>query len=50
MSVEAADGFEACFLDSVGQVVQQRWADAAMNVAFEDLPPVSAFPAVPRRC
>ncbi len=37
------------FLDPVGQAVQQRWADAAMTVAFEDLPPVSAFPVVPGR-
>ncbi|MET7665907.1 TnsA-like heteromeric transposase endonuclease subunit [Streptomyces sp. NPDC005463] len=42
-------GFEAVFLDPVGQTVQQRWADAALAVAFEDLPPVSAFPAVPGR-
>ncbi|MBT2411787.1 TnsA-like heteromeric transposase endonuclease subunit [Streptomyces sp. ISL-12] len=42
-------GFEAVFLDPVGQTVQQRWADAAMTVAFEDLPPVSAFPVVPGR-
>jgi hypothetical protein len=41
--------FEAVFLDPVGQAVQQRWADAAMTVAFEDLPPVSAFPVVPGR-
>ncbi|MEU7161951.1 TnsA-like heteromeric transposase endonuclease subunit [Streptomyces chrestomyceticus] len=33
----------------MGQAVQQRWADAAMTVAFEDLPPVSAFPVVPGR-
>ncbi|MGP4001138.1 TnsA-like heteromeric transposase endonuclease subunit [Streptomyces sp. 8N706] len=37
------------FLDPVGQTVQQRWADAPLAVAFEDLPPVSAFPAVPGR-
>jgi hypothetical protein len=42
-------GFESVFLDPVGQVIQQRWADAALAVAFEDLPPVSAFPAVPGR-
>ncbi|MFI6936761.1 TnsA-like heteromeric transposase endonuclease subunit [Streptomyces sp. NPDC050287] len=41
--------FEAVFLDPVGQVVQQRWADAALTVAFEDLPPVSAFPVIPGR-
>jgi hypothetical protein len=41
--------FEAVFLDPVGQTVQQRWEDAALAVAFEDLPPVSAFPAVPGR-
>ncbi|MFC4326502.1 TnsA-like heteromeric transposase endonuclease subunit [Streptomyces andamanensis] len=42
-------GFEAVFLDPGGQAVQQRWADAAMTVAFEDLVPVSAFPVVPGR-
>ncbi|MFD7499287.1 hypothetical protein ACFV8T_44830 [Streptomyces sp. NPDC059832] len=42
-------GFEAVFLDPVGQVVQQRWADAAVAVAFEELDPVSAFPVVPGR-
>lgn len=31
------------------QVVQQRWADAVMAVAFEDLPPVAGFPVVPGR-
>ncbi|MGW4985243.1 TnsA-like heteromeric transposase endonuclease subunit [Streptomyces mirabilis] len=41
--------FEAVFLDPVGQVVQQRWADAALAVAFEELPPVSAFPVIPGR-
>ncbi|MEE4597422.1 hypothetical protein V2J94_37045 [Streptomyces sp. DSM 41524] len=41
--------FEAVFLDPVGQTVQQRWEDAALAVAFEDLAPVSAFPAVPGR-
>ncbi|MFF9858825.1 TnsA-like heteromeric transposase endonuclease subunit [Streptomyces tendae] len=48
-AVDQAGGFEAVFLDPVGQAVQQRWADAAMTVAFEDLPPVSAFPVVPGR-
>lgn len=42
-------GFEAVFLDPVGQPVQQRWADAAMTAAFEELPPVSAFPVIPGR-
>ncbi|MFE4824672.1 TnsA-like heteromeric transposase endonuclease subunit [Streptomyces sp. NPDC056704] len=42
-------GFEAVFLDPVGQVIQQRWADAALAVAFEDLAPVSAFPVIPGR-
>ncbi len=42
-------GFEAVFLDPVGRAVQQRWADAAVAVAFEDLDPVSAFPVVPGR-
>ncbi|MFD8197849.1 TnsA-like heteromeric transposase endonuclease subunit [Streptomyces wuyuanensis] len=48
-AVDQGSGFEAVFLDPVGQTVQQRWADAAMTVAFEDLPPVSAFPVVPGR-
>jgi hypothetical protein len=47
--VDQDGGFEAVFLDPLGQAVQQRWADAAMTVAFEDLPPVSAFPVVPGR-
>ncbi|MFB8105892.1 TnsA-like heteromeric transposase endonuclease subunit [Streptomyces sp. NPDC056007] len=42
-------GFEAVFIDPVGRAVQQRWADAAVAVAFEDLDPVSAFPVVPGR-
>lgn len=46
--MEQGGGFEAV-LDPVGQAVQQRWADAALTVAFEDLPPVSAFPVVPGR-
>ncbi|MEV7129631.1 TnsA-like heteromeric transposase endonuclease subunit [Streptomyces sp. NPDC093260] len=47
--VAQVGGFEAVFLDPVGQTVQQRWADAAMTVAFEDLAPVSAFPVIPGR-
>ncbi len=47
--MDRGSGFEAVFLDPVGQSVQQRWADAAMTVAFEDLPPVSAFPVIPGR-
>lgn len=42
-------GVEAVFRDPVGQVVQQRWADAALAVAFEDLAPVAGFPVVPGR-
>ncbi|MEV2235398.1 TnsA-like heteromeric transposase endonuclease subunit [Streptomyces phaeochromogenes] len=42
-------GFEAVFLDPVGRAVQQRWANAALAVAFETLDPVSAFPVVPGR-
>lgn len=42
-------GYEAVFLDPLGRVVQQRWADAAVAVAFEELDPVSAFPVVPGR-
>ncbi|MBA2811542.1 TnsA-like heteromeric transposase endonuclease subunit [Streptomyces sp. KM273126] len=49
MAVARESGFEAVFLDPVGQSVQQRWADAAMTVAFEELPPVSAFPVIPGR-
>ncbi|MEU4849170.1 TnsA-like heteromeric transposase endonuclease subunit [Streptomyces gilvosporeus] len=46
---DAGAGWEAVFVDPVGQVVQQRWADAALAVAFENLEPVSAFPVVPGR-
>ncbi|PSM39086.1 hypothetical protein C6Y14_34355 [Streptomyces dioscori] len=49
MAAGRGSDFEAVFLDPVGQAVQQRWADAAMTVAFEDLPPVSAFPIIPGR-
>ncbi|MGW0095081.1 TnsA-like heteromeric transposase endonuclease subunit [Streptomyces sp. NPDC003328] len=48
-AVDQGSEFEAVFLDPVGQAVQQRWADAAITVAFEELPPVSAFPVVPGR-
>ncbi|MEU3129905.1 hypothetical protein ABZ689_26915 [Streptomyces sp. NPDC006874] len=48
-AVGRGSGFEAVFLDPVGQSVQQRWADAAMTVAFEELPAVSAFPVIPGR-
>ncbi|MGW1997456.1 TnsA-like heteromeric transposase endonuclease subunit [Embleya sp. NPDC001921] len=41
--------FEAEFVDPVGRLVRQRWADAVLAVAFEDLGPVSAFPVVPGR-
>ncbi|MFI6093849.1 TnsA-like heteromeric transposase endonuclease subunit [Streptomyces sp. NPDC051218] len=47
--MDPRSGFEAVFLDPVGQSVQQRWADASVAVAFEELPPVSAFPAIPGR-
>ncbi|WP_329449447.1 TnsA-like heteromeric transposase endonuclease subunit [Streptomyces sp. NBC_01724] len=47
--MDRGSGFEAVFLDPVGQAVQQRWADAAMTVAFEELPPVSSFPVIPGR-
>ncbi|MEU1124982.1 TnsA-like heteromeric transposase endonuclease subunit [Streptomyces sp. NPDC005899] len=47
--MDRRSGFEAVFLDPVGQSVQQRWADAAMTVAFEELPVVSAFPVIPGR-
>ncbi|WP_438828852.1 TnsA-like heteromeric transposase endonuclease subunit [Streptomyces klenkii] len=49
VDVGVAAGFEAVFLDPVGRLVQQRWADAAVAVAFEELDPVSAFPVVPGR-
>jgi hypothetical protein len=42
-------GVEAVFRDVVGQIVQQRWADAALAVPFEDLAPVAGFPVVPGR-
>ncbi|MFD0355233.1 TnsA-like heteromeric transposase endonuclease subunit [Streptomyces sp. NPDC127110] len=42
-------GIEAAFAGFGGQAVQQRWVDAAVAVAFEDLEPVSAFPVVPGR-
>lgn len=47
--VDIGAGLEAEFLDPLGQVVQQRWSDAALAVALEDLQPVSAFPVVPGR-
>ncbi|WP_445398779.1 TnsA-like heteromeric transposase endonuclease subunit [Streptomyces sp. LE64] len=47
--MDQGSGFEAVFLDPVGQAVQQRWTDAAVTVAFEELPPVSAFPVIPGR-
>jgi hypothetical protein len=47
--VDIGAGFEAEFLGPLGQVVRQRWQDAAWAVAFEDLQSVSAFPVVPGR-
>ncbi|MFE7560807.1 TnsA-like heteromeric transposase endonuclease subunit [Kitasatospora sp. NPDC057500] len=47
--VDGRAGFEAVFLDPVGQEVRQRWEDACVTVAFEDLDPVSAFPVPPGR-
>ncbi|MFG3398917.1 MULTISPECIES: TnsA-like heteromeric transposase endonuclease subunit [Streptomyces] len=47
--MDRRSGFEAVFLDPVGQSVQQRWADTAMTVGFEEFPPVSAFPVIPGR-
>ncbi|MFF7585872.1 TnsA-like heteromeric transposase endonuclease subunit [Kitasatospora purpeofusca] len=47
--VDGRAGFEAVFLDPVGQEVRQRWEDACVAVAFENLAPVSAFPVVPGR-
>ena len=49
LKADRSAGFEAVFLDPLGQPVQQRWADAALAVAFEELAPVSAFPVVPGR-
>ncbi|MFD1663710.1 TnsA-like heteromeric transposase endonuclease subunit [Streptomyces caeni] len=49
MQTDTGSEWEAVFVDPVGQVVQQRWADAVLAVAFEDLEPVSAFPVVPGR-
>ncbi|MFD3456996.1 TnsA-like heteromeric transposase endonuclease subunit [Streptomyces sp. NPDC058691] len=42
-------GVEAVFRDPAGNLAQQRWVDAAVTVALEDLEPVSAFPVVPGR-
>ncbi|MGW2587442.1 TnsA-like heteromeric transposase endonuclease subunit [Streptomyces virginiae] len=41
--------FDVVFAGLGGQAVQQRWVDAAVTVAFEELEPVSAFPVVPGR-
>lgn len=49
VEVDGRAGFETVFLDPVGQEVRQRWADACVAVAFEDLQPVSAFPVPPGR-
>lgn len=49
LSGRSLAGVEAVFRDVVGQLVQQRWADAALAVAFEDLAPVAGFPVVPGR-
>ncbi|MFB7459214.1 TnsA-like heteromeric transposase endonuclease subunit [Streptomyces sp. NPDC056188] len=49
MQTDTGSKWEAVFVDPVGQVVQQRWADAVLAVAFEELEPVSAFPVVPGR-
>ncbi|WP_324605628.1 TnsA-like heteromeric transposase endonuclease subunit [Streptomyces niger] len=42
-------GVEAVFAAPGGQLMQQRFLDAAGTVRFEDLQPVSAFPVVPGR-
>lgn len=49
VDVDGRAGFEAVFLDPVGQEVRQRWEDVCVAVAFEDLAPVSAFPVPPGR-
>lgn len=49
MQTDTGSEWEAVFVDLLGQVVQQRWADAVLAVAFEELEPVSAFPVVPGR-
>lgn len=49
MQTDTGSEWEAVFVDPLGQVVQQRWADAVLAVAFEELEPVSAFPVVPGR-
>ena len=46
VDVDGRAGFEAVFLDPE---VRQRWEDACVAVAFEDLAPVSGFPVVPGR-
>ncbi|WP_434095590.1 TnsA-like heteromeric transposase endonuclease subunit [Streptomyces goshikiensis] len=48
-SVFPGAGFEVAFAGFGGLVVRQRWVDAAVTVAFEELEPVSAFPVVPGR-
>lgn len=48
-SVFPGAGFEVAFAGFGGRVVRQRWVDAAVTVAFEELEPVSAFPVVPGR-
>nr|WP_274562452.1 hypothetical protein [Streptomyces spiramyceticus] len=49
MQTDTGSEWETVFVDPIGQVVQQRWADAVLAVAFEELEPVSAFPVVPGR-
>ena len=46
-AAQQAGAFEAAFIDPAGALVQQRWEQAAGQVRFEDLGPVSAFPVVP---
>ncbi|MFJ4526504.1 TnsA-like heteromeric transposase endonuclease subunit [Streptomyces sp. NPDC088810] len=40
---------EAEFAGAEGELVQRRWADAAVDVRFEELQPVAAFSVVPGR-
>jgi hypothetical protein len=44
-----AAAVEAVFTGPDGQLVQQRWDQAAGMVRWEDLEPVAPFPVVPGR-
>jgi hypothetical protein len=48
-AARAAAGMEAVFAGPDGQLVQQRWEQAAGAVRWEGQPPVAMFPVVPGR-